>query len=108
MEAVSPMGDCPRRSELFGLGHLVQYDDISMVLFCLVGLCVSSILLFCQFNFYPSEKEPEPAIEELATGSITVESDAEVEIIEEPPKESLWMDGLDKDDLMKWVFGDDN
>ena len=26
-------------------------------------------------------------------------------IIEEPPKESLWMDGLGKDDLMKWVFG---
>ena len=79
-----------------------------MVIFCLVGLCVSSMLLFYRFNFYPPEKEFEPPIEELATGSVTVESDVEVEIIEEPPKESLWMDGLGKDDLMKWVFGDEN
>lgn len=92
------------------LGWIVWFSttDISMVIFCLVGLCVSSMLLFCAFNFYPPEKESEPPIEEQATGSVTVKSDAEVEIIEEPPKESLWMDGLGKDDLMKWVFGDDN
>ena len=92
----------------FGWIMWFSTTDIAMVIFCLVGLCVSSMLLFCTFNFYPPEKEAEPPIEELATGSVTVESDAEVEIIEDPPKESLWMDGLDKEDLMKWVFGDDN
>ena len=91
------------------LGWVIWFSttEISMVL-CLVGLCVSSMLMFCTFNFYPPEKESEPPIEERATGSVTVESDAEVEIIKEPPKESLWMDGLDKDDLLKWVFGDEN
>ena len=44
----------------------------------------------------------------MMTGSVSVESDAEIEIIEDPPKESLWMDALDKEDLMKWVFGDDH
>ena len=78
-----------------------------MLVFCLSGLSISSILLFCRFNFSPPEKESEPSLEELATGSASVEPDAEVEIIEDPPKESLWMDGLDKEDLMKWVFGDD-
>ena len=78
-----------------------------MVVFSLIGLVVSSMLLLCRFNFHPPEKEPEPSIEEMATGSVSVESDAEVEVIEDPPKESLWMDGLDKDDLMRWVFGDE-
>ena len=98
---------------LSGLNFLVwviwfNTTDVSMVLFCLVGLSVAYMLLFCKFNFYPPNKEWEPSIEEMATGTVFVESDAEVEIIKDPPKESLWMDGLDKDGLMKWVFGDDN
>ena len=92
------------------LGWIIWFNttDISMVFFCIMGLSVSYMLLFCKFNLYPPEKKQEPSIEELATGSVSVEADAEVEIIEEQLKESLWMDGLDKDDLMKWVFGDDN
>lgn len=92
------------------LGWIIWLNvtNIPMVLFCLFCLSISSVLLFCKFNFYPPEKEQEPSIEEMATGSVSVESDAEVEIIEDPPKESLWMDGIDKDGLMKWVFGDDN
>ena len=91
------------------LGWLVWFGttNIPMVIFCLIGLVVSSMLLLCRFNFHPPEKEPEPSIEELATGSASVDLDAEVEIIEDPPKASLWMDGLDKDDLLKWVFGED-
>ena len=77
-------------------------------MFCVMGFGISSILLFCRFNFRPPEKDPEPSLEELATGSVSVESDAEIVIMEDPPKESLWMDALDKDDLMKWVFGDDH
>ena len=90
------------------LGWMVWFNisNIPMVVFSLIGLVVSSMLLLCRFNFHPPEKEPEPSIEEMATGSVSVESDAEVEVIEDPSKESLWMDGLDKDDLMKWVFGD--
>ena len=91
------------------LGWIVWFGttNMQMVIFCLIGLVVSSMLLLCRFNFSPPEKEPEPSIEELATGSASVELDAEVEIIEDPPKASLWMDGLDKDDLLKWVFGED-
>ena len=90
------------------LGWIVWFGttNIPMVVFCLSGLVVSSMLL-CRFNFHPPEKEPEPSIEELATGSASIELEAEVEIIEDPPKASLWMDGLDKDDLLKWVFGED-
>ena len=54
------------------LGWIIWFSttDISMVIFCIIGLCVSSMLLFCKFNFYPPEKEFEPSIEELATGSL--------------------------------------
>ena len=42
------------------------------------------------------------------TGSVDIQLEAKVEIIEEAPKESLWMDGLGKDDLMQWVFGEED
>ena len=82
--------------------------DVSMVAFCFVGLSISCILLFGKFNFHPPKKEPEPSIEELVTGSVDIQLEAEVETIEEAPKESLWMDGLGKDDLMQWVFGEED
>lgn len=90
------------------LGWIIWLNvtDTPMALFSLFCLGISIVLLFCKFNFSPPEKESGPSLEELATGSASVELDAEVEIIEDPPNESLWMDGLDKDDLMKWVFGD--
>lgn len=96
---------------LAGCGFLmvavsVNTTDIPTLILLPIGFCVSCALWFCRFNFHPPEKEPEPSIEALATGCVSVESNAEVEIIEEPQKESLWMDGLDKDELMNWVFGD--
>ena len=91
------------------LGWMVWFNttNILMVVFYLIGLVVSSMLLLCRFNFSPPEKEPEPSLEELATGSASVEVNAEVETIEDPPKASLWMDGLDEEDLLNWVFGED-
>ena len=96
---------------LTGCGFLmfavsVNTTDIPTLILLLIGFGVSCTLWFCRFNFHPDEKEPEPSIEELATGCVSVESNAEVEIIDEPQKDSLWMDGLDKDELMNWVFGD--
>ena len=72
----------------------------------MTDLGISIVLLLSRFNFRPPEKEPERSLEEMMTGSVSVESDAEIEIIEDPPKDSLWMDALDKEDVMKGVFGD--
>lgn len=102
-----------RRLGLFlaGCGFLlfavwVNTSSSSTLILLLIGFSVSCTLYFCEFNFNPPKKEEESHPEELLTGTFSVECDAEVESIEEPKKESLWMDQLDKDDLMDWVFGD--